>query len=110
MLMFKTSSETGVRKDFFVNCRWLVFSLIFLRLRPQQGEALTLTVAESTKITTATQEYAERLWMTCQNKGFVTPKATGGWEAPRHFRSVFCAPGDCQLLFTAVLADLNNPP
>lgn len=102
------SSETGVRKDFFVNCRWLVLSLIFLRLRSQQGEALTLTVDESTKITTAVQDYAERLWKVCEGKGFVTAKTPGGWETSRNFRSVFCAAGDCRLLYTAVLADINS--
>lgn len=104
------SNESGIRKDFFVSCKWMVLSLIFVRLRPQWGEALSLTAEESNKITTAAQNYAEQLWTVCKEKGFVTAKATGGWEVQRHFRSVFCSVVDCQRLYGAVqqkLADVE---
>jgi hypothetical protein len=35
-------SETGVRKAFFENARWLVLNVLFLRLRPEISEELTL--------------------------------------------------------------------
>lgn len=104
------SGETGVRKEFFDHCRWLVLSLIFLRLRSHQGAALTLSGHEQEQITKAAQDYAERLWSACESKGLVAARASGGWEAPRHFRSVFSAVGDCQLLRAAVLKSLADSP
>jgi hypothetical protein len=104
------SGETGVRKEFFDNCRWLVLNLIFLRLRPHQGAALTLTNQETTTISTAALEYAERLWTVCQSKGFVTAGAAGGRDTTRHFRSVFSTAGDCRLLRDALLANLAATP
>jgi hypothetical protein len=100
------SSERGVRKEFFDNCRWLILNLIFLRLRPHQGTVLELTADEKTKISAAAVDYAERLWTVCQNKGLVTVGAAGGWDATRHFRSVFSSAGDCKLLRDALLANL----
>ena len=102
------NSERGVRKDFFDNCRWLILNLIFLRLRPHQGTVLELTEEEKTKISTATVDYAEKLWTVCQNKGLVTVGAVGSWDATRHFRSVFSSASDCKLLRDALLANL--PP
>ena len=104
------SGEPGVRKDFFESCRWLVLNLIFLRLHPQQGDALALSVEEQTKITNATQEYAESLWAMCESKGFVRAKEGGGWEVTRHFRSVFSTANDCQLLRSALLAAFAAAP
>ena len=104
------SSETGARKDFFDNCRWLVLNLILLQLKPHQGEALPLTAQETTEVTIAAQEYAEALWAASQAKGFVTARAGGGWEATRHFRSVFSMAGDCRLLRDAVLARVIARP
>lgn len=104
------TTEAGVRKDFFVYCKWLLLNAIFLRLHPESGEALTLTTEEKKKIIQAAQEYAEQLWTLCQNKGFVSAKAGGGWEATRHFKSVFSAASDCQTLRSALLAKLAEPP
>lgn len=103
------SAEPGIRKDFFENSRWLILSAIYLRLRPQLGDALSLTPAEVAALTQAAQDYAERLWTVCQTKGFVAAKASGGWDAPRHFRSVFSAAGDCQQLRGGLLANLDAP-
>jgi hypothetical protein len=100
------TTETGVRKDFFVYGKWLVLNAIFLQLHPERGEALTLTPEEKPKIVRAAQEYAEHLWTLCQSKGLVSAKAGGGWESHRHFKSVFSAPGDCQTLRNALLAKL----
>jgi hypothetical protein len=103
------TGETGVRKDFFVYGRWLLLNAIFLHLHPERGEALTLTLEEKANITHVAQEYAEQLWTICGGKGFVSPKAGGGWESPRHFKSVFSAAGDCQNLRNALLAKLAEP-
>jgi hypothetical protein len=104
------TSETGVRKDFFDNGRWLVLSVIFLRLRPQLGDDLALTAQDETTLTQAAQDYAERLWTLCQAQGFVSARAGGGWEVPRHFRSVFSAAADCRLLRGALMANLDAAP
>ncbi len=102
--------EAGIRKEFFENGRWLVLSVIFLRLRPQLGDELILTSQEGTILTQVAQEYAERLWTVCQAQGFVSAKGGGGWEAPRHFRSVFSAASDCRQLRGALLANLDAAP
>ncbi|MEO8411805.1 MAG: hypothetical protein ABI478_14655, partial [Propionivibrio sp.] len=104
------SSEAGVRKDFFENARWLVLSAIYLRLHPQLGDDLNLTSAEIAALTTAAQNYAERLWTVCEANGFVSARAGGGWETPRHFRSVFSTAGDCRQLRGALLANLDAVP
>lgn len=101
------TSEAGVRKDFFENGRWLILSVIFLRLKPQLGDDLTLTAHGETTLTQAAQDYAERLWTVCQAQGFVSSRAGGGWEVPRHFRSVFSTADDCRLLRGALLANLD---
>lgn len=50
------SAEPGIRKDFFENSRWLILSAIYLRLRPQLGDALSLTPAEVAALTQAAQD------------------------------------------------------
>ncbi len=100
------SNEAGVRKEFFENGRWLVLNLLYLRLHPQDGESLVLTVQETTELIKAAQEYAETLWATCQSLGLVSAKAGGGWDCPRHFRSVFSDAADCARLRNETLAAL----
>lgn len=104
------SSEAGVRKDFFENARWLVLSTIYLRLHPQLGDDLNLTSAEIAALTAGAQNYAERLWTVCEANGFVSARAGGGWETPRHFRSVFSTAGDCRQLRGSLLANLDAVP
>lgn len=104
------TSETGVRKDFFENGRWLILSAILLRLKPQFGDNLALTARDETTLTQAAQDYAERLWTVCQAQGFVSARIGGGWEVPRHFRSVFSTAGDCRLLRGALLANIDAAP
>jgi len=101
------TSETGVRKEFFENCRWLILNVIFLKLRPEAGESLTLSAQEATDLGKAALEYAEELWTVCQSKGYVTSRVGGGWETTKHFRSVFSSPGDCALLRSSLLAALT---
>jgi hypothetical protein len=102
------TGETGIRKDFFENGRWLVLNAMFLRLHPQDGEALALGDAEIRELTAKAQEYAESLWNECRSKGFVVSDSRGGWIATKHFRSVFSASGDCQVLRNGMLATLSK--
>ncbi|MBZ0071945.1 MAG: AIPR family protein [Gammaproteobacteria bacterium] len=104
-------ASTGIRKAFFENARWLVLNVIFLKLHPEQGEALRLTEAEAASVTQATVEYAEALLETCEATGFVTRRVNTAsgmepYEQARHFRSIFSAAGDCQVLRNALLTRL----
>lgn len=107
-----TRTSQGIRKAFFENARWLVLNLIFLQLRPEQGESLALSSDERTAITGKTIDIAEKLWTACETKGFVSRRAEGVgaevYEQTRHFRSVFCSAGDCKLLRGATLAALAS--
>jgi len=104
-------AETGARKAFFENCRWLVLHILLLRLRPENGNELALSANEIAAVSTAAGELAEALFSECAAKGFVTSSVDPAsgltvFQAPRHFRTVFSAPGDCQLLRQSMLAKL----
>jgi hypothetical protein len=101
-------AETGIRKAFFENARWLVLNVLFLRLKPEIGQALTLSENERNAISAEVNEISESLFAECEAKGFVVARegAAGGlrgYETPRHLRSIFSAPGDCQLLRNGLL-------
>lgn len=107
-------ASNGVRKVFFENARWLILNVVFLKLRPDQGEALALTADEEAKITQATVEYSEALFENCAATGFVSrrvnaPSSMEAYEQTRHFRSVFSTAGDCQMLRNGLLARLAQP-
>lgn len=103
-----TRIETGTRKTFFENGRWLTLNLIFLRLHPEQGEAMTLTPEEAQEISRATLEIAEHVWSACEILGFVSRRANGqSYESPRHLKSVFSSAADCARLRGAVFARMN---
>ncbi|HEY5894840.1 MAG TPA: hypothetical protein VIT91_16590 [Chthoniobacterales bacterium] len=98
-----------MRKAFFENCRWLVLNLMFLKLRSEQGEEITLTVGEKEMISGTAVEVAEELWSICETQGFVSRRAgplqgMDAYEQVRHFRSVFSAAADCRHLRNAYLA------
>lgn len=104
-------TSAGVRKAFFENARWLVLNVLFLRLRPEQADALNLTPEEEQQISIAATEISETLFGMCEAKGFVSRVSQGDgqpvtFESPRHFRSVFSAGGDCQILRSGLLAAL----
>jgi hypothetical protein len=106
-------AETGVRKEFFENARWLVLSVVFLWLHPERGEALDLTGKEQTAVSIATNTFAEALLDECEAKGFVAKEQIGGtttFRSIKHMRSVFSASGDCQLLRDGLLSRLQQAP
>lgn len=107
-------ASSGVRKAFFENARWLVLNVVFLKQHPEQGEALVLSAAEEASVTRSAVEYAESLFETCVATGFVSRQinASSGmepYEQTRHFRSIFSAAGDCQVLRNGLLARLTQP-
>jgi hypothetical protein len=103
----------GVRKAFFENARWLVLNVIFLKLRPEQGDRLELTTEEIAAVSRQTGEVAETLWEVCVAQGYVSQTAIAGgteqFEQVRHFRSVFSTASDCQVLRSRLLAKLAQP-
>lgn len=99
----------GIRKAFFENARWLVLNLVYLKLHPENGDDLTLTENEKNQITRMAIDIAETLWQACEATGLVSRRTDAApghdvYEQPRHFRSVFCAAGDCQQLRNKTLA------
>jgi len=103
-------SESGVRKVFFENARWIVLNIIFIKLHPERGNDLRLTAQEASTIAQSTLDFAEKLWGVCETNGYVTRQPLAGgvveFQTPRHFRSVFSNPSDCRTLRGALLAEL----
>ena len=105
-------SESGVRKAFFENARWVLLNVLFIKLRLQQGNDLSLTAQEASTIAQSTLDFAEKLWGVCETNGYVTRQTLAGgaveFQTPRHFRSVFSNPSDCRTLRGALLAELTQ--
>jgi hypothetical protein len=104
-------ASVGTRKAFFENARWLILNVLFLKLHPERGDALSLTLEEVEAIVRFTQESAEQLWRVCESLGLVSRRSDAGagqeaYEQPRHFRSVFSSAADCQRLRNGLLAKL----
>lgn len=107
-------SSAGIRRAFFENSRWLLLNVVFLILHSERGEALTLSAEDTAAISRCSIELAEALWSVCESQGFVSrradnPAGADSYEQPRHFRSVFSSPADCQRLRDGLLAGLAGP-
>jgi hypothetical protein len=101
------SASSGVRKAFFTNARWVILSVIFVKLRSEQGNDLSLTAAEIDDVSQRAIEFSEQLWTLCEEKGYVSRQMTGEeGETVRSFRSVFSNAADCQSLRGGLLAKL----
>lgn len=107
-------SAVGIRKAFFEHARWLVLNIIYLQLRPEQGDAMALTQQETSQLVARTIEISEALWSACESLGYVSRRADtlGGdaYEQLRPFRSVFGNAADCERLRNATLARLPRQP
>lgn len=106
--------STGIRKAFFENCRWLVLNLVFLKLRTEHADELTLTDDERATIVTTAIDIAEELWSVSEALGFVSKRAGASagvesYEQTRHFRSVFSSAADCHQLRSGYLAKSARP-
>ncbi len=102
--------ETGPRKVFFQNAHALVLNVVFLRLRAEQGEELTLPQATQDRIKADAQQCAETLWTVCEESGRVSRRAEGGYEQAQSFKVIFRNQTDCALLRHALLAKLSRGP
>jgi hypothetical protein len=119
-LVIKSMQESGraskgIRKTFFENARWLVLNAVYLKLHPEQGEDLQLTLGEEAEVTKAAIEYAESLFDVCEKSGYVSRRPGGvsgdadPFEQQRHFKSIFGVATDCEVLRKALLAQLTKP-
>lgn len=106
-------ASTGASKAFYTNAKWVVLAAIFNRLRPEAGEALSLSDDEIASVTAAVTEYAEKLLQLAVARGFAAYEAApGGLQvltAPRDFQSVFKQQNDCQILLAALKGAIWNP-
>jgi len=111
-IVASAKAESGVRSDFFRYGRWLVLNLVFLRLRPHQGEELFLPTVMAASVTAECIAFAEYMWLHAIETGLVSRKtAMGGmemYEAPKEFKMVFGDPAECQRLRGGALKKLNE--
>lgn len=106
-------ASSGVRKAFFENARWVLLTVIFVKLRPEQGNALSLTIAESEIISRSTIEFLEMLWTVCEVQGYVSRRSGDNsgvvrFDQARHFKSVFCDASECKRLRSSLLERLSS--
>jgi hypothetical protein len=94
-MQIDTRASNGRRKQFFENARWLVLNLIFLQLKPEQGEVLELNQRELENIGRKTIEFAELLWERVEVE-------------TRHFKTVFSDMANCLRLKGEILARLRS--
>lgn len=115
-LIAASQAESGARAEFLLHSRWLVLNLVFLQLRPHQGDDLFLDASLVKAISIDCIDFAEKLWDAGFGTGLVSRKAVGGtdvYEAPTEFRLVFGDQNECKRLRNAVLRKLNataEPP
>ncbi|HEY4135531.1 MAG TPA: AIPR family protein [Alphaproteobacteria bacterium] len=107
-------ASMGASKSFFGNARWVVLAAIFNRLKPEEGEALTLSAEEKAALAAAVTDYAEKLLAISVAKGFasyeVAPGGVQTLRSPRDFQSVFKTQGDCKILLDALKAEIWTTP
>lgn len=100
----------GVQKAFFENARWLLLNVLFIKLRPQAGDAMLLSADEVTKVAESARSSADVLWTICEEKGYVTKQLLASGEvqmaSPRDLDSVFSCAEDCRQLRGALLAQM----
>lgn len=104
-----SEAEGGLRGEFFNYAVWLILHVIFIKLRPEQGNDLSLTEHEANAVSQRSIELAEELWSLCEDLGYVSRRSLGGidmYEAPQDFRSVFSDVSDCERLRKGLLARL----
>ena len=104
-------ASTGVLKSFYTNARWVVLAAVYAKLKPQDGEPLSLSIDEAATISAAVSDYAEKLLAVCVAKGTAAYDNVAGQQvlrSTREFQSVFKTQGDCQTLFAALKAEIWN--
>jgi AIPR protein len=105
-------AEQGVRKGFFEHSRWVLLSVLLIKLKLAEGDALQLTAVEVSQATQSAIEFAEVLWTVCEQQGYVSRQImTGGREQYtqlRRFQSVFSNKDDCRRLRSGLMQCLAS--
>lgn len=104
-----SEAESGLRSEFFNSACWIILNVIFVKLRPEQGNDLSLTEDEADAVSRRSIEFAEELWSMCEDLGYVSRRSLGVpdmYEAPQDFRSVFSDVSECERLRKGLLARL----
>lgn len=96
------------RKAFFENGRWQILNVIFFRLKPESGDATSLSPAEISSFSDAALTVAEEVWNACRTLGYVSVGQGGGYTFPRHLRTVFCDTQDCRRIRGEVMRARNT--
>lgn len=99
-----------VRKDFLKNARGLLLNVLFVKVKPQKGDEIMLSLEEVERVCESTQAFTETLWTVCAEKDYVAQQVwahhTTRFVAPRDFCSVFGDAADCHRLRGSLLARL----
>jgi hypothetical protein len=104
-----------LRRDFTGKLPEAVTGSLEERERNFLSRALAAYAVEAANVSRVALELAEALWTVCEAKGFVSRRTSAdvgaeAYEQARHFRSVFSAASDCQILRSGLLAKLAEPP
>lgn len=106
MAALQTDEASQVRQDFFTYGRWLVARLVFLRQRPERGDALGLTLDERTALQAEALACADAAWQACHTKGYVADGSFGSYLAPTPLQELFGLSTDCLTIRNGALGQL----
>jgi hypothetical protein len=99
-----------VRKAFLKASRFLLLNVLFIKVKPQQGNEMMLSSGEVVAVIESTAVLAEALWELCEQLDYVTKQQLSNgetrFELSRPFVDVFGSAADCQRLRGALLAKL----
>ena len=109
MMQEGSNAERDDRKAFLQHARWVLLSVIFIKLRLEQGNDLQLTSDEINLVTQSTISFAEALWLEFEGDEIIlaglSTNETESWKYSV-FSAVFSRPDDCDRLRNGLLARL----
>jgi AIPR protein len=109
MMQEVSNAQREERKAFFQYARWVLLSVIFIKLRLEQGNDLQLTSDEINLVTQSTMSFAEALWLEFERDEIIlaglSSNETVDWKYRVVF-AVFSRPDECDRLRNGLLARL----
>lgn len=99
-------ATSGNRHAFFENARWLLQNVLFLLVKPDQGNDLELPMSVRERLERWTGEAAEELWEVCRESGLVGSDHDG--KQVRGFKAIFGNAEDCRRLRGALIQRLKR--
>jgi hypothetical protein len=111
MMQEGSNAERDDRKAFFQYAQWVLLSVIFIKLRLEQGNDLQLASDEINLVTQSTISFAEALWLEFEEDKIIlaglSMNETESWKY-EVFYAVFSRPDECDRLRNRLLARLAN--